>query len=333
MQRLPEEIVLHIFSHFGPLEIGRGLFLVCRSWNALLKDDTLWVNIFKRHIKQHFRLELIVAGERPFEAYKRLHSMNMYARYAIWADLPGEVVMALNARFSQGRWWAVNRAPQGQYFARPAIALSRASHAMKNLSKMELLTDAVLTHTLVENWDFVSMPDHPVNVQYRTAVYDACRYKLHQLYSDELVWQRLLCAVERRVAALRERVLSARGRCDPGVLLGALHDDLLPALRNVGVGSEYLRVAHAKDSVAAGLALFRDGLLLHPLVCALLVPGDEPPSAAAAAFAAEFRGAWALLPPELAQPPAGVPAVATALLAGRRNTSNVSEAAAAAPPL
>ena len=66
VERVPSEILLHIFTHFGPAEIGRQLMPVCKSWNKLLRDDQLWITMFRRHVKQQFHLELIATSERPY---------------------------------------------------------------------------------------------------------------------------------------------------------------------------------------------------------------------------------------------------------------------------
>jgi hypothetical protein len=39
---LPEEILLHIFSHFGPEDVCLIIAKVCKKWNVLAKDKTLW---------------------------------------------------------------------------------------------------------------------------------------------------------------------------------------------------------------------------------------------------------------------------------------------------
>ena len=161
-------------------------------------------------------------------------------------------------------------------FARPAVSFSRVSHAMKNLLKMEQLADGILSRTAIEQWNFEEHPEHPVIVQFRTAVYDACRYKLHHLYSDMLIWERLLASIHRRVVVLRDRLLRSYRGVELHSLTAALREDFLPALRNIGRGSEYLAVAHNKDSVAAGLVLFRRELVLHAAVQAALQPGVRP---------------------------------------------------------
>jgi hypothetical protein len=39
---LPEEIILKIFSHFGPQVLCLIIAKVCKKWNVLAKDMTLW---------------------------------------------------------------------------------------------------------------------------------------------------------------------------------------------------------------------------------------------------------------------------------------------------
>jgi len=39
---LPEEILLHIFSHFGPEDLCLVVAKVCERWNILAKDVVLW---------------------------------------------------------------------------------------------------------------------------------------------------------------------------------------------------------------------------------------------------------------------------------------------------
>jgi hypothetical protein len=141
---------------------------------------------------------------------------------------------------------------------------------MKNLLKMEQLCDAILTHTALESWNFEAQPEHPVIVQFRTAVYDACRYKLNQLYSDAQIWARLLASVRRRVAALRQRLRASFRGVERDGIAALLRDDFLPALRNVAIGAEYMAVAHGHDARAAGLALFCRELVLHGDVQAAL---------------------------------------------------------------
>jgi len=39
---LPEEILLKIFSHFGPEDLCFVIGKVCEKWNVLAKDKLLW---------------------------------------------------------------------------------------------------------------------------------------------------------------------------------------------------------------------------------------------------------------------------------------------------
>jgi hypothetical protein len=39
---LPKEILLKIFSHFGPEDLGLKISKVCKKWNVLSKDVVLW---------------------------------------------------------------------------------------------------------------------------------------------------------------------------------------------------------------------------------------------------------------------------------------------------
>jgi len=39
---LPEEILLKIFSHFGPEDLCLNIAKVCEKWNVLVKDMELW---------------------------------------------------------------------------------------------------------------------------------------------------------------------------------------------------------------------------------------------------------------------------------------------------
>ena len=39
---LPDEIVLKIFSHFGPKDLCYSIAKVCERWNVLAKDVVLW---------------------------------------------------------------------------------------------------------------------------------------------------------------------------------------------------------------------------------------------------------------------------------------------------
>jgi hypothetical protein len=42
LKDLPEEILLKIFSHFGPEDIRFKISKVCKKWNVLAKDVVLW---------------------------------------------------------------------------------------------------------------------------------------------------------------------------------------------------------------------------------------------------------------------------------------------------
>jgi hypothetical protein len=39
---LPDEILLKILSHFGPEELSFNIAKVCKRWNALSRDVTMW---------------------------------------------------------------------------------------------------------------------------------------------------------------------------------------------------------------------------------------------------------------------------------------------------
>jgi len=39
---LPEEVLLKIFSYFGPQDLGHIIAKVCERWHALAKDMVLW---------------------------------------------------------------------------------------------------------------------------------------------------------------------------------------------------------------------------------------------------------------------------------------------------
>jgi len=39
---LPQEILLKIFSHFGPEDLCLSIAKVCEKWNVLAKDTVLW---------------------------------------------------------------------------------------------------------------------------------------------------------------------------------------------------------------------------------------------------------------------------------------------------
>jgi len=39
---LPEEILLNIFSYFGPEDLCLNIAKVCERWNVLAKDMALW---------------------------------------------------------------------------------------------------------------------------------------------------------------------------------------------------------------------------------------------------------------------------------------------------
>jgi hypothetical protein len=39
---LPKEILLKIFSHFGPEDLSLKISKVCKNWNVLAKDVVLW---------------------------------------------------------------------------------------------------------------------------------------------------------------------------------------------------------------------------------------------------------------------------------------------------
>jgi len=45
VNHLPNEILLKIFSHFGPEELCLILANVCERWNVLAKDKLLWKNL------------------------------------------------------------------------------------------------------------------------------------------------------------------------------------------------------------------------------------------------------------------------------------------------
>jgi hypothetical protein len=42
LKDLPEEILLKIFSHFGPEDLCLKISKVCKKWNVLAKDVVLW---------------------------------------------------------------------------------------------------------------------------------------------------------------------------------------------------------------------------------------------------------------------------------------------------
>jgi hypothetical protein len=42
---LPDEILLHILSHFGPEDLCLIIAKVCERWNDLAKDKVLWKNL------------------------------------------------------------------------------------------------------------------------------------------------------------------------------------------------------------------------------------------------------------------------------------------------
>jgi hypothetical protein len=42
---LPDEILLHIFSYFGPEELCFIIANVCKRWKVLAKDKVLWKNL------------------------------------------------------------------------------------------------------------------------------------------------------------------------------------------------------------------------------------------------------------------------------------------------
>ena len=60
LNELPDEILLKIFSHFGPEDLAIIICKVCQRWNAVAKDFTLWKSLSYhcdkysdiRHIKE-----------------------------------------------------------------------------------------------------------------------------------------------------------------------------------------------------------------------------------------------------------------------------------------
>jgi hypothetical protein len=46
---LPDEILLKILSHFGPEELCCIIAKVCKSWNILAKDLSLWKTLSYKH--------------------------------------------------------------------------------------------------------------------------------------------------------------------------------------------------------------------------------------------------------------------------------------------
>lgn len=43
MQRLPDELVLLVFSYVPAATLGLVLSSVCQRWHALAQDDSLWL--------------------------------------------------------------------------------------------------------------------------------------------------------------------------------------------------------------------------------------------------------------------------------------------------
>jgi hypothetical protein len=48
LNHLPNEILLKIFSHFGPEDLSLIIAAVCERWNVLSKDVTLWKTLSYR---------------------------------------------------------------------------------------------------------------------------------------------------------------------------------------------------------------------------------------------------------------------------------------------